>query len=130
MDRGLANLSKTQARDMIKENFKFWEEGAGWNKLFAPDTDEYSKDGSIQKFRNGTLLAAGSTETPKKTLWQSFHQVWSKDKNDYLNEHQMSSMKTLIREQVRGGGAVRMTVPPPFSIKSEKSTTFGTASSG
>ena len=49
VDRGLANLSKTQARDMIKDNFKCWEEGAGWNKLFAPDTEEYSKDGSIQK---------------------------------------------------------------------------------
>ena len=115
---------------MIKDNFRCWEEGVGWNKLFAPDTEEYSKDGSIWKFRNGTLLAAGSTETLDKTLWPSFHQAWSKDKNDYSNEHLMSSLKTLIREQVQGGMPVRMTVPPPFSAKREISTPFSTVSAG
>jgi hypothetical protein len=129
VDKGLANLSRTQTLDMIKDNFKCWEEGAGWNKQFGSATDEYSEDGCIHKFKDGKFLEPGSTETPDRVIWPSFHQAWSKDKISYLNEHLIGSLKTLIREQVQKGRPIRIAVPPPFQAKRELSSPFGTASS-
>ena len=78
---------------MIKDNFKCWEEGARWNKHFESDTDEYSEDGIIHKFKDGEILEPGSTETPDRVFWPSVHQVRSKDKVNYSNEHPIGSLK-------------------------------------
>ena len=32
VDRGLAGKREVQVREILKTNFKCWEEGAGWNK--------------------------------------------------------------------------------------------------
>ena len=73
-DRGLAGKRKAQVREILKTNFKCWEERAGWNQKIGSNGDEYSDDGSIQKFCSGKLLKHGSTDTPDKIVWPSVHQ--------------------------------------------------------
>ena len=46
-----------------------------------------TSDGSIQKFKNGKLLQAGSRVAPDQVLWPSVYQTWSKDKVNYSNEY-------------------------------------------
>ena len=127
VDRGLAGKREAQVREILKTNFKCWEEGAGWNLKNGSNGDEYSDDASIQIFFNGKLLKRGSTNTPDKIVWSSVHQPWSKNKINGSNEHIANELKTLIREQVQKGRPVRATVPPPFSSKKELSAPFGTA---
>jgi hypothetical protein len=129
VDKGLATLTRAQALQIIKENFKCWEEGAGWNKHFGSNTDEYSEDGIIHRFKDGEIMDPSSTESPDRVLWPSIHQVWSKEKVNYSNEYLTDSLKNLIRKQVQQGRPIRMAVPPPFAAKSEVSSPFGTASS-
>ena len=88
---------------MKKEQFRIWEQGAAFNKMFGSDTDKYSES-SIQRFKNNKLLTHNSKATPDKIFWLNFHQAYSKDKKDYSNEYLKSSLKILIRKQVQGGG--------------------------
>ena len=57
-----------KARDILKENFKYLEVGAGWNKKFAPDSDEFSNDRTIQRFKNRKSMKAKSKGAPDKIL--------------------------------------------------------------
>ena len=41
VDRGLAGKREAQVREILKTNFKCWEEGAGRNQTFGSDGDEY-----------------------------------------------------------------------------------------
>ena len=68
VDRGLEKLNPKQTRDVLKDQFRMWEEGAGWNRLFAMDGKKFSSDGSIQKFENGKLQQTGSRIAPDQVL--------------------------------------------------------------
>ena len=80
---------------MIKDQFKIWEEGGGWNKDFALRTAEFSPD-IIQKFEKGKLLKATSKAKPDKKLWPHIHQAYSRKSKPYSNDYLKESLKTLI----------------------------------
>ena len=75
INEGLLNVSSEPRRkDILKDQFKYWEVGAGWNKKHAPATAEFSKDGTIQKAAD-------------KTLWPHVYQPYSRKRVQFLSAH-------------------------------------------
>ena len=87
LEASLANCTRKKAKmTILKDNFNIWEQGAGWNHLFAPLSEEYSNGGTIQGLDSqGKIVTPNLTKTEKiskaksrqkvdKTWWPSIHQ--------------------------------------------------------
>ena len=128
VDIALANLNKKHTLLWLKEQFKIWEKGAGWNRKFGKDTVEYSEDGIERYDKENKLIDAGSTEVPHKILWPHVHQAYSRRQKVFSNDYLTECLKKLILEQVQGGRPVRREVPLPSIMKKDMSAPFGTPS--
>ena len=56
LEVALANCTTKKAKmAIVKDNFNIWEQGAGWNRLFTPSSEEYIR--MTEPFKDLTLTA-------------------------------------------------------------------------
>ena len=94
--------------------------GDGWNKQYAPKTEEFAKGSEIEKYKDGKLLPSGSNIVADKILYPHMHQPKSKAGKGISNECLGEALKKMIR-QYQNGRPVRKMVPAPSATRKEYS---------